>query len=179
MDYPRYQFFPRTEHPPEFVNELVRVFAKHRDAVDTEQLEKGLTSDLALSLLRTDLEEIGFEVEGGKAKHQKVERPVFFGLQGEATLRYEIDAFNPEWRCGLEIEAGRATMGNAIYRDLVQAMVMVNVDILAIAVPNAYKFQSKGRTTVSRDFDNARAIAEALFGHSRFQLPYRLLLIGY
>lgn len=70
-------------------------------------------------------------------------------------------------------------MGNAIYRDLVQAMVMVEVDVLALAVPVSYKFKSLGRSTASRDFEAATSIAEALFGHSRFELPYRLLLIGY
>ena len=41
------------------------------------------------------------------------------------------------WLAGLEIEAGRAWMGNAIYRDLVQALVMVDLDHLILAVPQA------------------------------------------
>jgi hypothetical protein len=32
------------------------------------------------------------------------------------------------------VEAGRAWMGNAIYRDLLQALVMVQVDHLILAV---------------------------------------------
>ena len=51
-------------------------------------------------------------------------------------LKYEIDAYNAAWRCGLEIEAVRALRGGAVYRDLVQAMVMVQVDHLCIGVPN-------------------------------------------
>lgn len=177
--YPLYQFFPRTDRPPVFVESLAQLFARRQEQICTQTLEKGLTSDAVLAVLRDDLIGLGFEVEGGKARHQKVERPVFFGRQGEPTLRYEIDAFQPVWRCGLEIEAGRALMGNAIYRDLVQAMVMVEVDVLALAVPVSYKFKSLGRSTASRDFEAATSIAEALFGHSRFELPYRLLLIGY
>jgi hypothetical protein len=53
---------------------------------------------------------------------------VFFGENGQPALKYEVDAYHPEWKAGLEIEAGRAVMGNAIYRDLVQALVMVEVD---------------------------------------------------
>jgi len=70
-------------------------------------------------------------------------------------------------------------MGNAVYRDLIQALVMVHVDVLALAVPLSYKYQSGGRPTSSSDYENTRSVAEALFGHSRFTLPYKLLLIGY
>lgn len=70
-------------------------------------------------------------------------------------------------------------MGNAIYRDLMQASVMVGVDHLCLAVPNAYKFVSSGRPCVSKDYANTRDVADAVYGHSRMRLPYRLLLIGY
>lgn len=77
---------------------------------------------------------ISFEefVEASKRKVDKLERPVFFGENGIPTLRYEIDAYHPEWKCGLEIEAGRGWMGNAVYRDLVQAAVMVGVEYLCL-----------------------------------------------
>ena len=52
---------------------------------------------------------------------------MFFGENAAPSLQYEIDAWHPEWQAGLEIEAGRAWMGNAVYRDLIQALVMVNV----------------------------------------------------
>ncbi len=70
-------------------------------------------------------------------------------------------------------------MGNAVYRDLVQAMVMVQVDFLALAVPIEYKYKRSNRWTSSSDYANACAVGEALYGHSRFRLPYRLILIGY
>ena len=154
-------------------------FENNFPEISTVELNKGLTSDEVLAKIRPDLLRIGFEVESGKARDQKIERPVFYGEQGQPTLKYEIDAYHSEWRCGLEVEAGRAWMGNAVYRDLVQAMVMVQVDILALAVPLSYKYKSGGRETSSSDFFNTRNVAEALFGHSRFTLPYKLLLIGY
>ncbi len=70
-------------------------------------------------------------------------------------------------------------MGNAVYRDLVQALVMVQVDTLILAVSNEYKYQSGGRSTISRDYENTINLAEALYGHSRMRLPFNLIVIGY
>ncbi len=92
---------------------------------------------------------MGFEAEAGKAKVDKVERPVFYGENGVPALNYQIDAYHGLWRCGLEVEAGRGWMGNAIYRDLVQALVMVNVDYLVLAVANSYKYQTGGKQSLA------------------------------
>lgn len=70
-------------------------------------------------------------------------------------------------------------MGNAVYRDLIQAMVMVEVDVLCLAVSQQYKYKSGGKLMHSRDFENTRDVLDALYGHSRVRLPYGLLLIGY
>ena len=122
---------------------------------------------------------LGFEVDTSKQKAGKIERPVFYGENGRPTLNYQIDAYQPIWRCGLEIEAGRGWMGNAVYRDLIQALVMVQVDHLILAVANAYKYQTGGKQTVSRDYDNTISVADALFGHTRMRLPYGLTVLGY
>lgn len=155
------------------------MFRRHASTVGTEGLTKGLTSDQVLAVLAEDLELLGFQIEKVKASAGKVERPVFFGENGIPTVRYEVDGYHAGWRCGLEVEAGRAWMGNAVYRDLVQALVMVEVDWLCLAVPVSYKYQSTGRSVVSRDYENSVQLAEALYGHSRMRLPYRLLLVGY
>jgi hypothetical protein len=47
-------------------------------------------------------------------------------------------------RIALEVEAGRSTMGNAIYRDIVQMSLLVDVDFAVVAVPVAYRYQSGG-----------------------------------
>ena len=70
-------------------------------------------------------------------------------------------------------------MGNAIYRDLIQAAVMVGVDHLIIAISHTYKYKSGGKTIASRDYVNTIAVARALFGHSRLQFPYSLTVLGY
>ena len=175
----RFTSYPRTQAPPSFATDLVTAFRDAEPSIATGELDKGLTSDAVLEVLRPTIVALGFTVEMGKRATEKVRRPVFFGENGAPDLQYEIDAFHPEWRCGLEIEAGRAWMGNAVYRDLIQALVMVEVDVLALAVPNGYRYKSGGKTTVSKDYSNTCAVANALFGHSRIRMPYGLLVIGY
>jgi hypothetical protein len=170
-----YTYFPRTQPPPALTDSLVAVFRAHLEDIGTVGLEDGLRSDRVLKEVRPDLIDVGFDVEMGKKETQKIKRPVFFGEHGEPTLRYEVDAYHSDWKCGLEIEAGRAWKGNAVYRDLIQAMVMVQVDVLALAVPNLYKYSAG----TSPDYKKAHSVAEALFGHDRVDLPYSLLLIGY
>jgi hypothetical protein len=104
----RFSTFPQTEPPPAFVPEVVSIFEAHEPYIATLTLKKGLTSDEVLAVLRTDLVNIGFDVEGGKRKDQKIERPVFYGQNGIPTVRYQIDAYHPIWKCALEVEAGRA-----------------------------------------------------------------------
>jgi hypothetical protein len=172
----RYISFPRTAPPPAFVVKIVEVFRSHEDAISTQKLKKGLTSDVVLALLRDDLVRLGFQVESGKVSDKKIVRPVFFGENGEAAKVYSVDAFHPVDRCGLEIEAGRAIGGNAVYRDLIQAMVMVEVDHLCLAVPNSYRY---GKNTATQDFKHTMNLANALFGHTRIAMPYGLTVIGY
>ena len=117
-----------------FLAEVVAVFDQHSGEIGTTQGKKGLTSDQALAVLRSDLVALGFGVESGKRTEDKIRRPVFFGENAQPDLQYEVDAWHPEWRAGLEVEAGRAWMGNAVYRDLVQALVMVEMDHLLLGI---------------------------------------------
>lgn len=175
----RFTCFPRTEPPPDFVREIVAAFRACEKKISTITLAKGLTSDQVLSTVRPGLVKLGFDVEASKSRSDIIERPVFYGENGVPTLRYQIDAYHAIWRCGLEVEAGRAWMGNAVYRDLVQALIMVQVDHLCLCVPNNYKFSSGGKAATSNDYDNAVSVADALYGHSRVRMPYGLTLIGY
>lgn len=179
MTHIRFTSYPRTVPPPSFVRDIVDVFVSHELDISTISLAKGLDSNGVLGVLRHDLVSLGFDVEKSKKDDDKIKRPVFFGENGEAALQYEVDAYHPEWRCGMEVEAGRAWMGNAFYRDIVQALVMVEVDTLVVALPNAYKYQNSGRPAVSNDYEKATNVAQAVFGHSRVQMPYSLVVIGY
>lgn len=175
----RFTSFPQTKPPPVFIKDIVEVFRIHEPEISTTALVKGLTSDQVLHVLARDLSGLGFLVEAGKGDAAKIDRPVFFGENGVPARRYQIDGYSEQWRCGLEIEAGRAWMGNAVYRDLIQACVMVDVDHLCLAVSNAYKYKTSNREVVSEDYKNLLSVAASLFGHNRFQLPYGLTVIGY
>jgi len=171
----RYYCYPQSRVPPDFVEEVAEVFERHEEEISTTKLDDGLKSDEVLDRVRPDLEDLGFDVEQGKKKDEKIRRPVFFGKNGEPELEYEVDGYHSDWRCGLEVEAGRAWDGNAVYRDLVQAMMMVQVDTLFLAVPNLYKYS--GGTT--RAFNSANNVIKTLYDVERVELPYRLVLLGY
>jgi hypothetical protein len=171
--------FPRTEAPVHFVPGVMSIFRLHEKVIGTAFLAKGLSSDNVMAALRDDLCKIGFDIEAGKSASGKIKRPVFFGEDGRPFRQYEIDGFHPTWRCGIEIEAGRAWMGNAVYRDLIQAMVMVDLDHLILAVPLGYRYLSGGKPVVSKDYENTVTVADALYSHTRIRMPYGLTIIGY
>jgi hypothetical protein len=157
----------------------VEIFEAPEGDIRTHNRAKGLESDDVLAIVAGDLRGIGFEIEKSKRGGGRLPRPVFFGEGGAPTLTYEIDGYCSSWRCGLEVEAGRAILGNAIFRDLFQAMVMVDVDHICLAVPNVYRYQSSGKTLASRYYDKTVAVADALYGHGRVKMPYGLTVIGY
>ena len=120
-----FQCFPSTSPPPRFVLDVVGAFNKNKAKIASSAKTKSLISDAVLSELSSDLESLGFCVETGKRQEQKIDVPVLYGRDGQPSLRYQVDAFCKEYECGLEVEAGRSLSGgNAIYRDLFQALVM-------------------------------------------------------
>ncbi len=56
---------------------------------------------------------------------------------------------------------------------------MVGVEYLCLAVSNVYRYHSSGRPAASRDCENTKQVAETIYGHSRLNLPYYLILIEY
>jgi hypothetical protein len=179
-DYPDWRYFPAFEPPPSWVGPLVEIFKAHQGEIDSQVVhEQPMKSDVVLDVLADDLESVmGFKVERGKTKSGKLHRPVFFGDRGTFLRAYEIDAFHQDLGVALEVEAGRATMGNAIYRDLVQASLMVDAKFLALAVPLEYRYGDK--PTKEPSYAKAYSVVEAIYGSKRLKLPFEgLLLIGY
>ena len=78
----RFATFPRTAVPPSFAATLVDVFINHEQSISTLKLDKGLTSNQVLAVLRDDLKGLGFAVEGGDGTASKITRPVLFGDNG-------------------------------------------------------------------------------------------------
>jgi hypothetical protein len=56
---------------------------------------------------------------------------------------------------------------------------MVEMQHLILAVPQTYHYQTGGRMTISRDYENTVSVAEALYGHSRINMPFALCVLGY
>jgi len=71
--------FPRTEPPSPFVTSVMDTFRNHEKEIGTATLDKGLSSDGVMAILRTDLEALGFKLEADKTASGKLKRPVFFG----------------------------------------------------------------------------------------------------
>jgi len=175
----RYCYYPRTRAPPDFVDKVVSAFRRNEETISTAESDNGLKSDDVLDVVRDDLEAIEFEIEEGKSKDEKIFRPVLFGENGEPDLQYEVDGYHEDERYGLEVEASRAVLGNALYRDLIQAAVMVQVDTLVLVVPNVYRYNSGGRTTESRAYDKSSDVIDTVYASGRIELPFETLLIGY
>jgi hypothetical protein len=179
--YPRWRYFPSASPPPQWVGALIGVFAACQPSIDSRvEHPTRMESDAVLAQLRPGLQDAGYAVEQGKKAAGKLHRPVFFGDEGTYLRRYEIDAFHPDHGLALEVEAGRATMGNAIYRDLIQASLMVDVRVLALAVPLEYRYRNGSKTTREPSYAKTYSVVEALYGSPRLRLPFEgTLLIGY
>jgi hypothetical protein len=180
MAYPEWRYFPAHSPPPGWVEPLASVFEAHRPEIDSMVVhQQRMQSDDVLKVIADDLDDkLGFQVERGKNKQKKLPRPVFFGDRGSYLRTYEIDAFQEEHGIALEVEAGRATMGNAIYRDLIQASLIVDARYLALAVPIEYRYGEK--PTKEPSYAKTYSVVEAIYGSRRLSLPFHgLLLIGY
>jgi hypothetical protein len=177
--YPSWRYFPSYAPPPTWVAPLVGLFGASRTQIDSAVTHaKRMESNDVLNVLADGLRKLGFEVETGKAKAGKLPRPVFFGDEGSFLRMYEIDAFEPAQGIALEVEAGRATMGNAIYRDLVQASLMLDARYLTLAVPIEYRYGT--RPTREPSYAKTYSVVEAVYGSPRLNLPFEgLLLVGY
>ena len=176
--YPRFTYYPRWRSTPDWVANVVHAFAVVQAAIDTSR--QANKSDVALSVLRPGLEACGFEVEAGKGRSEKLYRPVFFGENGRPERQYQIDAYNGAEHVALEVEAGRSVLGNAIYRDLIQMSLLVDVDYAVVAVPVEYRYASGGRPITSQPYRDCVSILDAIYGGRRLELPFKgLLLVGY
>lgn len=175
--YPRWCWFPQPAAPPAWVDDVVAVVVGARPLIDSSVMA-GVSSDTALGHLRPGLERLGFEVEGGKGKAQKIVRPVLFGDQGRAEVVYEVDAVHDELGILVEIEAGRGAMSNAIERDLVRGSLIVGARYLVLGVMDQYK--STSMTTPVPSYANARRLLSAIYASGRLRLPFEgVLLFGY
>ena len=131
-------------------------------------------------MLRPSMEGLGYLVEAGKSRHQRIERPVLFGENGRAEVTYEIDAFHDGLGIAVEVEAGRGAMSNAAYRDIVRTSLLLDADYFVLMMPISYRYQSSGRTSSTDAYAKTREQLSAIYASQRLRLPFKaVLLIGY
>lgn len=139
-----------------------------------------LTSDKVLAFLRPGLETLGYLVESGKARAEKIRRPVLFGERGQELVAYEVDAVHDELGVLIEVEAGRGARGNAVYRDLIRTSLIVNARFLAVGVMATYRHMSGGNEMEVASYRETKAQLDAIYASGRLRLPFEgVLLFGY
>lgn len=172
---PRFTYFLRSSQRPEWVSHLVAAFRGHKSELD---IDAGISieTNQAPATVRPDLNSLGYEVEerGGE-----IPRPVLFGEGGELEKEYKIDAYHPENRVVLKVEAGRGAKGNAVYRDLIRMSLIVDAGYAAIAVPVSYRHKVNGRLMREPTCEKNYALLDAIFSNGRQKIPFQgIILIG-
>ncbi len=166
----KYQLFPRSVGITEQVQRVIECFDRTYNQIKSPENE--LKSNEVLDILRPHLENIGFIVETGKARGQKIPVPVLFGLNNTVDQSFNADGLSGDGKIVLEVEAGRATANFAFLKDIFQASMMHGVEFLILAVRNEYRG--------SDDFHKVYTFLETLYISSRLVLPLKgIILIGY
>jgi hypothetical protein len=123
---------------------------------------------------------LGYRVESGKKKDDRIRLPVLFGDEGKVVVPYEVDAVHDELGVLVEIEAGRGARGNAVYRDLIRSSLIVDARFLVLGVMNEYRHQSGGKPIVVKSYRDACDLLDAIYASQRLPLPFEgVLLFGY
>lgn len=178
-DYPEWFYYPAHTPPPEWVHEFIAVVAGARSTIESRSVDE-LKSDVVLAELRPGLEALGYDVERGKRKQDKVSRPVLFGPQGQAQVTYDVDAAHDDLGVVVEVEAGRGARSNAAYRDLVRASLIVGARYLVLGVMLEYRHQQGGRQQRVSSYREVRDQLDAIYASGRLGLPFDgLLVFGY
>lgn len=166
----RYQFFPRSQGVSQEIKDVIKAFESVASQINSDNYQ--LSSNEVLSIVRGNLEKIGFLVEVGKSNQKKINIPVLFGLNNSVDKCFNADALSSDGKIVIEVEAGRAVDNNQFLKDIFQACMMHEVEYLVLAVRNIYRG--------NKDFEKIFIFLETLYVSNRLKLPLKgILLIGY
>jgi hypothetical protein len=171
----RFAWFPDARHAPEWGERVIEIFRRHDKEISSAGRDRALTSEEVLQALAPDLRQAGFVIERRKLAAQS---GGFLGSPS-ALVRDQFDVFHPEWLCCLAIEEGLRGPVNEADGARVEPLLVVDIDTLCLALPNAPAARSDEQQADVTDYDSACALATTVYGHTRVKLPYRLLLVGY
>jgi hypothetical protein len=177
--YPDWTYYPSHDPSPEWVLTFIKVVESCFNDIASRSVDS-LTSDQVLSILRPGLVALGYEVESGKHKAERIRRPVLFGERGLERVAYEVDAVHDELGVVVEVEAARGARGNAVYRDLVRTSLIVGAKYLVLGVMQEYRHQSGQKQVSVESYKEAKDQLDAIFASGRLRLPFDgVLLFGY
>ncbi len=152
------------------MEEVINVFKKAEDKISSSTND--LKSDDVLSIVRPELEKIGYCVEQNKKDEGKIKVPVLFGCNNSIDKHFYADAISADRKIVIEVEAGRATENHQFLKDIFEASMMFSVEYLVIAVRNIYRNHN--------DFERIYPFLETMYITNRIKLPLKgILLIGY
>lgn len=165
-----FQFFPRSHGITLKIKAVIDCFVAVSKDIDSKN--NNLVSNDVLHIVGPFLEKVGFKVETGKQKEDKIDVPVLFGVNNNIDKSFYADALSADGKIVIEVEAGRATDNNQYLKDIFEASMMFEVEYLILAVRNVYRGHS--------DFDKVYKTLETMYISNRIQLPLKgILLIGY
>lgn len=166
----RHQFFPVNKKTPKHLESVIKAFSEQVDNINSH--EHTLNSNAVLEILRKNLEGVGFRIETGKKKNEKIKIPVLFGENGRIIKSFDVDGYHEEFKTVLEVEAGRGVLNNQFLKDFFEACIMVNVDYCIIAVRDTWHKQ--------KDFETVKDFFDSMYASGRMNIPLQgLLIIGY
>ena len=166
-----WQHFPKHSPCSDFLRKVVACFEDI--STDIASLENvGQVSNEVLAKVRGGLENLGFQVESDKTAAGKIKVPVLYGANGKVEKAFEADAYHPQMKTVVEVEAGRGVTNYQFLKDLFQACVMQDVDFAVIAIRQDYRGSS--------DFLKVITFIETIYASNRLVLPLKgLLIVGY
>jgi len=91
-----WMYFPKNKAIEDHLSMIISAFEEKQDEIDstTHAGTENLVSDRVLEIVSSGLEAIGYAVEKSKKAEDKIRVPVLFGLNGQVSLAFEVDAFS-------------------------------------------------------------------------------------
>ena len=173
-----YRYYSRSKKNIETLNKVKNIFSRALPKIETPLYH--LKSNEVLKVVEQDLTGIGFDVEK-PGKKVILKAPI--NLQNTKFKEFHADAYSKYEDCLIEVEAGRAVENNQFLKDLFEACVIDDVKYLCIAVPNQYKFKSKGKNMCKNVFDIVCEFIDVFYTcekNGRLNIPLNgILIIGY
>ena len=177
MQKTRHQFFPVNKKTPEHLVSVIKVFNEYEDKINSHKHK--LDSNTVLEILRKNLEGVGFRIETGKKKNEKIKIPVLFGENGRIIKSFDVDGYHEEFKTVLEVEAGRGVTNYQFLKDFFSACIMVNIDYCIIAIRDIYT-TGKNTKSTSKDFEKVKDFFDSMYASGRMNIPLKgLLIVGY